>query len=108
MPPGMPERPCAGMVIGRLFRRRFLFGFRFLFLEAGFILPYKCAEFGIVVFLAVERVIKGAFRILFRHGGYIPFALGFDVLRDIKNNIKSLILQRLMFFSEFIRLPLTV
>jgi hypothetical protein len=71
----MPERPCVGEGgAGGLCRRRAFFVFGFFLLETGFILADKGAEFGIVVFLAVEGIIERAFRILFRHGA-IPFAL---------------------------------
>jgi hypothetical protein len=42
------------------------------FLEAGFVLADKGAQFGIVVFLTIQRVVQRAFRMLFRHRDHSP------------------------------------
>jgi hypothetical protein len=34
-------------------------------LQAVLVFPYECAEFGIVVLLAVQRIVQWAFRVFF-------------------------------------------
>ena len=45
----------------------FCLGFWFFLFKAIFVFAHKCAELGIVILLAVQRVVKRAFRIFIRH-----------------------------------------
>jgi hypothetical protein len=71
MAPGMPERvPFSICAAGGLFFAGGGFVLGLLFFEAGFVFTHKRAKLRIIILFAVERVVQGAFRMLFRHRAF--------------------------------------